>query len=58
MTLFLAARPPLFCSYDPLLGWDKFAGRVQAVRVGGDHASIMREPHVSRLADAPSPAVV
>ncbi|MYS18008.1 hypothetical protein, partial [Streptomyces sp. SID4982] len=37
---------------DPLNGWGAMtSGRIQLVRVPGDHLTIMEEPHVAHLAE-------
>lgn len=36
---------------DPYRGWRSIAPQVQRVAVGGDHLTMMREPHIARVGD-------
>ncbi len=44
-----ARRHPLVCSFDPLLGWLKYADEVQLKLVAGSHDTILNEPYVQTL---------
>jgi amino acid adenylation domain-containing protein len=50
VTLFRAEQPPLICTYDPTLGWDRLAaGGVQVHLVPGGHYGILHESNVPVL---------
>jgi amino acid adenylation domain-containing protein len=52
ITLLLARARPLFSSYEPDLGWGKYAlGGVDVAWVPGNHNSILQEPFVAALAE-------
>lgn len=51
VTVFRAARQPLFCSYDPQLGWGSLArGGVNVRPISGFHRNLLQEPYVASLA--------
>ncbi|MGH2368552.1 MAG: thioesterase domain-containing protein, partial [Chloroflexota bacterium] len=53
LTVFRARAQPLFCSFDPTLGWDKLAAGGVAVKVvSGHHLSMIQPPYVATLARA------
>lgn len=52
VTVFRTRRQPLFCSYDPSLGWRSFAAAVDVRLVDGSHHNLLQEPYVRSLARA------
>ena len=53
VAVFCTRRQPLFCSYDPHLGWDQWVkGGVDMYRVAGFHRNLLQEPYVPVLASA------
>ena len=53
VTLFRTPRQPLFCSFDPNLGWSQLAsGGVDVYPIAGAHRNLLEEPFVAVLAEA------
>ncbi len=53
VTVFRTRRQPLFCSFDPELGWGALAGAGVDVRViPGSTASVLKDPDARALAEA------
>jgi len=51
ITVFAVDHQSFYRVRDKLMGWgDRTQGGVDAERVAGDHMTILREPHVSVLA--------
>ena len=58
VTVFAVDHQSFYRVRDKLMGWgDRTQGGVDAERVAGDHMTILREPHVSVLAENPAAAV-
>jgi amino acid adenylation domain-containing protein len=52
ITVFRTSRQPLFCSFDPELGWGKFAaGGLEVKKITGSTPGILKEPHARVLAE-------
>jgi len=52
ITLFRTPRQPLFCSFDPELGWGKYAaGGVEIIEITGSTPGILKEPHARVFAE-------
>lgn len=50
VTVLRAQRQPLWCSYDPELGWSQSARQVEVRTIAGAHRNLLQEPHVQVLA--------
>ncbi len=50
LTLLRARGGPLFVSPDPNMGWNQFAGTVDARIIPGSHLALFREPNIRSLA--------
>jgi thioesterase domain-containing protein len=52
ITLLRTARQPLFCSFEPTLGWSKWCKRVTVHRVGGSMTTIIfNRSHAQQVAN-------
>jgi amino acid adenylation domain-containing protein len=50
ITVLRAKRQPLWCSYDPTLGWGQYSEHTSIRLVAGSHRTLLDEPYVRSLA--------
>jgi amino acid adenylation domain-containing protein len=51
ITVIRTQRQPLFCSFDPALGWSGLAAEVMVMTTPGSNTNLLREPYAREFAE-------